>query len=104
MCIGLVIEANCMKALEPMQVTASKRDGFYAYRSRLGWCIVGPMMHGDNKDSISCHQVTVRDASTSQVASSHFGIKDSIKDVTLKEMFKEMYKNDFSELFFQAKI
>ena len=48
-------------------------------------------------DSISCHQVAVRDASTSQVASHHFGIKDFIKDITLKEMFKMMYKNDFSE-------
>ena len=27
----------------------------------------------------------------------HFGIKDSIKDITLGEMFKMMYKNDFSE-------
>ena len=27
----------------------------------------------------------------------HFGIKDSIKDITLEEMFKMMYKNDLSE-------
>ena len=27
----------------------------------------------------------------------HFGIKDSIKDINLEEMFKIMYKNDFSE-------
>ena len=27
----------------------------------------------------------------------HFGIKDSIKDITLGEIFKMMYKNDFSE-------
>ena len=54
-------------------------------------------MNGDNKDSISCHWVGVRDASTSQMASHHFGIKDSIKDITLEKMFKMMYKNDFSE-------
>ena len=27
----------------------------------------------------------------------HFGIKDSIKDIPLEEMFKMMYKNDLSE-------
>ena len=35
--------------------------------------------------------------STSQVVLHHFGIKDSIKDITLEEIFKIMYKNDFSE-------
>ena len=39
----------------------------------------------------------VRDPSTSQVAFHHFGIKGSIKDITLEEMSKIVYKNDFSE-------
>ena len=39
-----------MKALEPMQVTASENGGPYAYRTRLGWCIVRQIMNGDNKD------------------------------------------------------
>ena len=86
-----------MKALELVQVIASESGGPYAYRTGLGWCIVGPIMNGDNKDSISCHWVAVRDASTSQVESHHFGIKDSIKDITIEEMFKMMYKNDFNE-------
>ena len=96
-CIGLLIGANCMKALEPMQVIASENGSPYACRTRLGWCIVGPIMNGDNKDSISCHRVADRDLSTSQMSLHHFGIKDSIKDVTLEEMFKMIYKNDFSE-------
>ena len=68
MCIGLLIGANCLKALEPMQIIATESSGSYAYRTTLGWCIVGPIMNGDNKDSISCHPVAVRDVSTSQVA------------------------------------
>ena len=95
--IGLLIGASCMKALKPMQLIVSESGGPYAYRTRLGWCIVGPIMNGNNKDSISCHQVAVRDASTPQVASRHFGRKNSIKDITLEEMFKMMYKSDFSE-------
>ena len=61
-----------MKALEPIQVIATESGGPYAFRTRLGWCIVGPIMNGNNKDSISCRRVAVRDASTSQVALHHF--------------------------------
>ena len=86
-----------MKDLEPMQVIASKNGGPYAYRNRLGWWIVGPIINGNNQYSISCHQVAVTDAFTSQIALHHFGIKDSIKDITLEEVFKIMYNNDISE-------
>ena len=71
MCIGLLIGANCLKALEPMQVIASENGGPYTFRTRLGWCIVGPIMKGDNKDSLSCHQVAFRDASASHVVLMH---------------------------------
>ena len=103
--IRLLIGANCMKALEPMQEMAIESCGLYAYKTRLRWYIVGPIMNGDNKDSISCHWVAVRDASTSHVESNHFGIKNSMKNIALEEMFKIMYKNDFSEpVFLQAKL
>lgn len=38
------------------------------------------------------------DSSTSQVASLHFGIKAFIKGITLKKIFRMMYRNDISEL------
>ena len=59
-------------------------------------------MSGDNKDSISCHQVAVRDASMSQVISHHFGIKDSIKDITLEKMFRMFKMILVNKHFFQA--
>ena len=94
-----------MKALEPMQEMAIESRGLYAYKTRLRWYIVRPIINGDNKDSISCHWVAVRDASASHVESNHFGIKNSIKNIPLEEMFKIMYKNDFSEpVFLQAKL
>ena len=97
-CIGLLIGANFMKVLEPMQVIASENGRPYAYKTRVGWCIVQSIMNGDNKDSISCHRVVVRNASTSQMALHHFGVKDSIKDITLEEMFKMMYKSFFFKM------
>ena len=41
--IGLLIGANCPKALQPQEVIASKNNGPYATRSSVGWTIIGPM-------------------------------------------------------------
>ena len=101
---ALLIGVNCMKALEEIQVIKSENGCLYDYIIRLGWWIVEPIANGDSKVLISCHWVTVRDASTSQAATHHFGIKDFIKDITVEYMFKMIHTNDFSkQLFLQAK-
>ena len=41
--VGLLIGANCIKALEPMQIIHSEGGGPYLYKTRLGWCIVSPI-------------------------------------------------------------
>ena len=43
----LLISANCVKALELIKVISSEAQGPYAYKTVLGWCVVGPM--GVNK-------------------------------------------------------
>ena len=45
--VDLLISANCVKALELIKVISSEVQGPYAYKTVLGWCIVGPM--GVNK-------------------------------------------------------
>ena len=40
----MLIGANLMKVLEPLEVIPSQEDGPYAFRILLGWCIVGPVM------------------------------------------------------------
>ena len=52
--IGLLIGANCAKALEPQQVISSKDGGPFAFRSPLGLCVVGPLTKGTKK-SITCN-------------------------------------------------
>ena len=42
--VGMLIGANCMKALEPLEIISSRSGGPYAFRTKLGWCIVGPIM------------------------------------------------------------
>ena len=39
--IGLLIEANCSKALEPEEVLPSKDSGPFTFKTLLGWCVVG---------------------------------------------------------------
>ena len=39
--VDLLIGANCLKALEPLEVTPSQGNGTYAIRTALGWCIIG---------------------------------------------------------------
>ena len=39
--IGLLIGGNCSKALEPLEGIPSKDVGLYAFRTLLGWFIVG---------------------------------------------------------------
>ena len=95
--VGLLIGANCMKALEPMKIIPSKEDGPYAYKTLLGWCIVGPIINTETERSISCHRVAVKDGISSRLAPYRFGVEKSIKDISLEKMFKMMYSNDFNE-------
>ena len=39
--IGLLIGANCPKALEPQKVIPSINGGPYAFQTLLGWCVSG---------------------------------------------------------------
>ena len=41
--MDLQIVPNCVKALERIKAISSEAQGLYAYKTVLGWCIVGPM-------------------------------------------------------------
>ena len=41
--IGLLIGANCSKALKPNKIIPSKNGGSYTLRTILGWHVVGPV-------------------------------------------------------------
>ena len=47
--VDLLMGANCLKALEPLEVIPSQGNGPYAMRTALGWCVIGPI---DMKDFI----------------------------------------------------
>ena len=49
------------------------------------------------KKSIVCNQVAMTAATSSNVSSNHLVAKQPMKEVSLDEMFQNMYKNDFNE-------
>ena len=86
--VGMLIGANCMKAFEPMELISSRNGGPYAYRTKLGWCIVGQITTRRNDVSVKCHRITVKDVASGKIATHYFVLDDEpeIEDVGIKEM------------------
>ena len=95
--IGLLIGADCAKALEPQEVIPSKNGGPFAFRTTLGWCVVGPLAKPSKRNSISCHQLIVQDAISGTILSHHFGVSNKVKDISAKQMLTAIYNADFNE-------
>ena len=96
----MLIGANCMKALEPLKIMSSWNDGPYAYRKKLGWCIVGPMVNKSSNKLVKHNHLAVKDVISGEVASHHFKIDNRLKrlKIGVKDMFERMFHNNFSEV------
>ena len=70
---------------------------WYAYKTRLCWCVFGPINCISNGITTSCNCVAVRDVALSELASHHFTMEKSVRDVSLEEMSQAMYRHDFRE-------
>ena len=49
------------------------------------------------KDPIGCHRIAIQDAISSRIADHQLVVEESMKDISLKEMFQKMHQNDFVE-------
>ena len=79
------------------EVIASNNGGPYAYQTCLGWCIVGPISNMAGQDSVGCHCIAVQDAISSKIAHQQFVVDESMKKISLEEMFQKIHQNDFVE-------
>ena len=98
--VDLLIGANCVQALEPLDVISSQCDGPYAFHTILGWCIIGPIEYRmRSHGTISCNQVRVAEAGMrgNSIAKHHFEIQNEVNDVGIKEIWQMMYELDFVE-------
>ena len=74
--IGVLIGANCSKALEPNKIIPSRNGGLYAFRTILGCRVVGPVQKEvDLKRNLSSHRVSVTEIGSNKIANHHFAIE-----------------------------
>ena len=95
--IGLLIGANCRKALEPIDVIPSKNSGPYAIKARLGWCIVGPVNGTRSRQGIHWNQIAVKQADTKDVGRHYFQTKTSVEENDVRDMLTRLYNLEFIE-------
>ena len=87
--VDLLIGANCLKVLEPLEVIPSQENAPYSIRTALGWCVTGPIDVKDGK-TISCNWIAVREANSGGTARHHFAIEDKWQNVGIQEMLKKL--------------
>ena len=46
---------------------------------------------------MNCNRVAVKDVVSSKLTSHHFTMENSVKDISLEEMFQAMYRHEFNE-------
>ena len=94
--IALIIGSNCQKAVEQIESIPSEENGPFAFRTRLGWCVAGPIELEDT-DVIKCNRIKIKDISTNTIAKHHYVLKSRVEDVSISEKLQEMYAIDFNE-------
>ena len=94
--IGLLIGANCAKALETIEIIPSKNDGPYSFKTKFGWCIVG-RVNGTSRKEICSNRIVVRQADTNEVRKHFFQAKTLVKETDVKEMLARLYNQEFTE-------
>ena len=93
--IGILIGGNCSRAMELLEVIPSKNGGPYAFRTLLGWCIVGQVGAGGNNASVACNRVAVQDPTSKAIAPHYFAVETEVKDIGIEQMMHKMYSADF---------
>ena len=84
--IGLLIRANCSKALEPNKIIPSRNSGSYAFRTIL-----------DLERDVSCHRVSVTETGSNKIVNHHFVIEELVENMGIKQMLQKLYLHEFTE-------
>lgn len=93
--VGLLIGRDCPKALEPQNAVASKNNDPFALKTRLGWCVSGPLDES-NSSSIARKKLNrISRPTTNNICC--FRSQTQVKEIDLKEMLLCMYRHNFNE-------
>ena len=92
--VGLLIGSDCPKALEPHNAISSKNNGPFALKTRLGWCVSGPLDE-PNFSSKTSKKLNRIGRPTTNICC--FQSRTEVKEIDLTEMMLCMYRHDFNE-------
>ena len=92
----LLIGANCVEALQPLEVIPSQQEGPYVYKTILGWYVVGNMVD-EKQDAFSCNWIAVLQAESGSVAKHHFEVQNKYEYIGITEMLRKIYMSDFQD-------
>ena len=97
--VELLIGANCTRALESVQVIASRDGEPYAMKTVLGLCIVGPIGRINSRNgSLTSNRIAVREAVSNKIADHYFAVEEQIKqNEEIPAMLKKIYEGEFTE-------
>ena len=95
---GLLIGANCTKALEPLEVLPSYQDSPYAIRTRLGWCVVGGASSAESV-SVKCNLIKAAESrcGVQEVEMHETAMHNKVTDDFICHSLKKMYDREFVE-------
>ena len=88
--VGVIIGADFLQALEPMEFIRSEAGGPYAFKTKLGWCIVGSIDQRNNGKQMTCNRITVFLIYSDNLGNHHFQIKMEVKNVSIEVMFRQI--------------
>ena len=101
--IGILTGTNCSKAIEPIEVIPSQERGPYAFRTILGWSIVGSLRGKMGQPSLHCSIIKCSSVSTNQMAKHFLAVETQVEDTGIKEMFQKLYNEEFNEVHSERK-
>ena len=98
--VGLLIGANCARAIKPSEVIPGLEDDPYAKKTALGWGVIGVVSPNKNEDDnhYSCHRIAsleVQPSSGKRMC--HFAFKTQTKEVFAPAQWAKMLELDFNE-------
>ena len=85
--VNLLIDANCVQALEPRELTESK-TGSICIQNR----------YSQNKsENLNCNRIMVNSVVTGLHSNHYFTQSDKVRDTSIELLLMKMYEHDFVE-------
>ena len=80
-----------------MEVIPSEQGDPYAFKTLLGWCIVGMIGETTFDTRVACNRISVQDKVLTNVASHYFARETEVRDISIEQILKTIYTEEFND-------